>query len=175
VAGALRALLLAAQVLLVACGTVTPSSVDWPEELPRRSLFVAAWEADAANRQLQDLDNYLDWVQRFYIGNNLVPGWTTMTRELQARVTPLRWQAVEPRMQALGERIAAEWAKDNSLRRINTRCAAVWRDALQESLVRDDLDGFLTRLEADVTALLDGSLVADQIRFERYYVDEFDS
>lgn len=174
-AGALRALLFLSQVLLVACGTVTSPPADWPPELPQRERFTEAWEADAANRQLQDLDTYLGWVQRFYAGNNLVPGWTTMTLELQARVKSSGWQAVAPRLQALGERIAVEWAKDNSLRRINTRCAAVWRDALQEALVRDDLDTFLSRLEADVTALLDGSLAADLIRFERYYVDDFDA
>src|SRR5690606_11699224 len=102
------------------------------------------------------------------------PGWTGMTEQLRERLEPGRWPPVETALRDLGGRIAAEWAKDNSVRRINTRCAAVWRDALQEALSRDDLAAFLERLDQDVAALLGGSLDAGMIRFERYYVDEFD-
>lgn len=173
-AGALRVLALLCLVALSACVSVAPPAATWPEYLPARETFVAAWETDTANQQVQALDDYLEWVQRFYAGNNLVPGWTGMTAQLRERLEAARWPGVEAALQDLGGRIAAEWAKDNSVRRINTRCAAVWRDALQESLGRDDLDAFLIRLEQDVEALLAGRLDAGMIRFERYYVDEFD-
>jgi hypothetical protein len=57
---------------------------------------------------------------------------------------------------------------------LDTRTAAVWRDALLEALAQDDLDAYLLRLEQDVAALMNGELANDTIRFERYYVDEFD-
>lgn len=172
-AGSLRCVVLACLLLLTACVGVGPMP-EWPAELPPRDYFVQTWSVDAANAEVQARDDYLEWVQRFYAGNNLVPGWTGMTEQLRTRLEPPRWPPLAARLQELGARIAAEWAKDNSVRRINTRCAAVWRDALQEALVRDDLAAFLDRLEQDVDALLAGNLDADTIRFERYYVDEFD-
>jgi hypothetical protein len=74
----------------------------------------------------------------------------------------------------LGRHIGGEWAKHNDVRRLNTRTAAVWRDALLEALRQNDLDAYLLRLEEDVAAMLSGQLGNDAIRFERYYVDEFD-
>jgi hypothetical protein len=37
-----------------------------------------------------------------------------------------------------------------------------------------ELNLYLTRLNADIAALLDGELTSDDITFERYYIDEFD-
>src|SRR5690606_37096368 len=125
-------------------------------------------------QRVQAEDDYLLWVTRFYTGNGPVPGWLDMTEQVLERL-PLEQHAnVEARLFELGGRIGMEWAKDNSVRRINTRAAGVWRDALLEALAQDDLDAFLDRLSADVDALLNGTLDGDAIRFERYYVDEFD-
>jgi hypothetical protein len=81
---------------------------------------------------------------------------------------------VSSRLFELGRTISVEWAKSNEERLIDTRNAAVWRDALQEALSQGDLDNYLDRVDADVSAILAGSLAGEEIRFERYYVDEFD-
>ncbi len=164
---------LCCMALLAAC--VTQESLPtWPGELPPRSSFQELWRADAANRDVQSEADYLLWVTRFYQGFNMVPGWLGMTEQVKARLPAEQWQNAEPRLRELGRRIGAEWAKDNTVRKLNTRTAAVWRDALLEALAQDDLDAYLLRLEQDVAALMDGELANDAIRFERYYIDEFD-
>jgi hypothetical protein len=160
-------------LLLAGCATreVLPT---WPGELPERNWFQQQWRADAENRSVQSQADYLLWVTRFYEGFNLVPGWLGMMEQVEARLPEAQWQQVAPSLRELGRSIGAEWAKDNAVRKLNTRTAAVWRDALLEALAQNDLDAYLLRLEQDVAALLDGELANDAIRFERYYVDEFD-
>lgn len=168
-------LLLVAPCLLWLAACVGPApAVPWPAELPPRSLFQQQWRADAANRDVQTRADYLMWVLRFYQGYNLVPGWLGMMEQVRSRVPDPQWRSIEPRLWQLGQLIGGEWAKDNSVRKLNTRAAAVWRDALLEALSRQDLDNYLQRLEQDVAALLAGQLDGDSIRFERYYTDEFD-
>jgi hypothetical protein len=159
--------------VLTACATRAPD-VSWPEGAAPIELFRAEWRGNPALQRVQDENDYLEWVERFYTGNGPVPGWLGMTQQVLERLPPGRHEYVSTRLYDLGGRIGAEWAKDNSLRRVNTRAAGVWRDALLEALAQDDLDAFLERLSADVDALLAGSLDNDTIRFERYYVDEFD-
>ena len=161
-------------VLLLVLTGCASAPAPWPADLPPRVVFLAAWEADVPNQALQTRDDYLLWVERFYTGYNLAPGWLDVTRETLALIQEAERPDVAQRLGGLGTRIAAEWAKDNSVRRIATRHAAVWRDALVEAIAQADLLAYLARVEADVTALLGGELDPDAVVFERYYVDEFD-
>ncbi|MDY6981525.1 MAG: hypothetical protein SV422_00405 [Pseudomonadota bacterium] len=159
--------------LLTACASRAPTP-SWPEGAASPELFRMEWRRRADVQRVQAEEDYLLWVTRFYTGNGPVPGWLDMTEQVLERLPPERRGNIEARLFDLGGRIGAEWAKDNSVRRINTRAAGVWRDALLEALAQDDLDAFLDRLSADVDALRNGTLDGDAIRFERYYVDEFD-
>ena len=85
-----------------------------------------------------------------------------------------RHEEVRQRLFHLGGRIGSEWAKPNAVRRLNTRNAAVWRDALIESINQGELDDYIDRVETDVESLLAGELSKEDIFFERYYIDEFD-
>jgi len=148
---------------------------DWPAGVPAASPFRAAWRADAANRSLQSEADYLQWVQRFYLGGNLVPGWLDLSEQVLQDLNEAEQASVSGRLWQLGMRIGREWAKDNAVRRVNTRMVAVWRDALLEALRREDLEAYLLLLEHDVAALLAAELGAEEILFERYYINEFDS
>jgi hypothetical protein len=158
---------------LAACVSI-PRVTDLPEHLPPVSWYVAAWQDDSANQQYQSLDEYLVWVRRFYEGFNIAPGWDDLTRQVLERIPASDQEVVSSRLFELGRTISVEWAKSNEERLIDTRNAAVWRDALQEALSQGDLDNYLDRVDADVSAILAGSLAGEEIRFERYYVDEFD-
>jgi hypothetical protein len=160
-------------VLLAACATRGPEPA-WPEGIPPRSQFSAEWQASVDNHALQSEADYLLWVTRFYEGYTPVPGWLDMTQQVLARLPQQQHAAINARLFELGARIGAEWAKDNAVRRLNTRSAGVWRDALLEALARDELNAYLDLLSADVDALLAGELDNAAIVFERYYVDEFD-
>ena len=166
-------ILLALVVLLAACAGRAPEP-PWPLGIPSSSQFSVEWQASPGNQALQSEDEYLQWVARFYEGFGAVSGWLDMTRQVLERVPQPERAYISARLFELGARIGAEWAKDNSLRRVNTRSAAVWRDALLEALAHGELNTYLDRLSVDVDALLGGALDDDAIRFERYYVDEFD-
>ncbi len=165
-------ILLALVALLAACTSRAPEP-DWPFGIPPREQFSAEWRSSTANHALQSEGEYLVWVARFYEGFSAVPGWLDMTRQVVERLPQAQREHISARLFELGARIGAEWAKDNSVRHVTTRTAAVWRDALLEALARDELDPYLDRLSTDVDALLAGTLDNDVIRFERYYVDEF--
>ena len=163
-------LLLAA---LSSCST-TPRVEDWPDNMPPVSYYVDAWQLDESNQRLQVLDDYLVWIRRFYEGFNIAPGWFNLTEQVFERLPASRHEVIGNRLYELGRIISVEWAKHNDVRLIDTRNAAIWRDALQESLSKNDLDNYLERVEADIAAMLAGTLTRSDIEFERYYVDEFD-
>lgn len=160
--------------LAIALGSCATTPVSWPSTLPPLSHFQANWDNDAANQQIQPEDEYLLWVQRFYEGFNTVPGWFELETQVLARLPEEERASAAEQLAALGMTIGGEWAKDNSVRRIDTSTVATWRDALQESLSRMEFNSYLMLLTRDITALLDGSLTTDDITFERYYTDEFD-
>jgi hypothetical protein len=166
-------LLLALIALLAACVS-RPPGPEWPSGIPARDYFRAEWRESVDNQPLQGEDEYFLWVTRFYEGYGAVPGWLNMTTQVLQRLPAAQRDAIGARLFELGGRIGAEWAKDNSVRLLTTRSAGVWRDALLEALARDELDSYLDRLSTDVDALLSGALHNDAIRFERYYIDEFD-
>ncbi len=166
-------LLLTLIALLAACAT-RPPEPPWPDGIPPRAYFETEWRESARNQALQSEEQYLLWVTRFYTGYGAVPGWLNMTSQVLQRIPPAERAQIEARLFELGGRIGAEWAKDNSVRLLSTRSAGVWRDALLEALARNELNAYLDRLSADVDALLSGELHNDAIRFERYYIDEFD-
>lgn len=168
-------LLLLTLLQLGACRSVeAPSSYDALVGGDEQYFFTA-WEGDQANQQLQTRPQYMDWVVRFYNGAGNVPGWSQMTQQVLQRLPVEQQNAIAPRLALLGRRIGAEWAKDNSVRLVDTGAVAAWRDALLEALAQNDLDPYLARLTADLDALLSHQLQADAIRFERYYKDEFDN
>jgi hypothetical protein len=166
-------LLLVLMAALAACA-MRPPEPPWPPGIPPRAVFEAEWRDSPDNRPLQSQEEYLLWVTRFYTGYGAVPGWLTMTEQVLQRLPEVEHDAIEARLLELGARIGAEWAKDNAVRLLSTRSAGVWRDALLEALARNELSSYLDRLSADVDALLSGRLHNDAIRFERYYIDEFD-
>ena len=157
-------------LVLSSCSSFGP----WPGGAADRDYFEALYAEDEANQALQEEADYLYWIRRFYNGLNLVPGWNQASRQLLARVEEEQQAEVSDRLDILGRDIASEWAKDNRVRLINTRMVNIWRQALMEAIAQDDLLPFLDVLEADVNALLSGSLDGDDIYFERYYEDEFD-
>jgi hypothetical protein len=145
----------------------------WPDGIPARAFFVEQWQQDAVNRDIQPIEDYLLWINRFYQGFNLVPGWLQVIERVSSRVAVEESATVRLQLEGLGRRIGSEWAKDNQVRKLNTRMAAVWRDALIEALAQDDLQAYIARMSQDVEGIMAGALQGDDIQFERYYLDEF--
>lgn len=162
--------------ILTLSSCVSNTSVEeWPKEIPPRSVFVETWKQQrAAGTNDSSLDAHLVWVVRFYQGSVLYPiGWNDMTRSLlDSLETQQLRQAIGPRLRALGEKICIEWAQNNSARKIDSSAIAVWGNALRTSAERNEQEYFVSKVEADVEALLVGELNYRQIVRERYYPQE---
>ncbi len=158
-------------LLLSAC-SLFQGAGPWPNEIPPQQYFIDQYESAESNKAFQDQDNYLKWVQIFYQGSTLSPGWIVLSEELLLEARVDKRAEYKEKMSVLGRLIGAEWAKDNRTRLIDTRCASVWRNALLEAISLNDLDNYIARFEEDVNAILAGSLDKNDIQFERYYEEE---
>jgi hypothetical protein len=85
--------------------------------------FRARYEADAANKGKQSWSDYLGWVRTFYEGKRFPPvaGWSDRERDLLAKA-PAQREAIV----AVGRALAAEWAKDNAVRKVSTSDLQGW-------------------------------------------------
>ncbi|MES2675680.1 MAG: hypothetical protein V4660_15675 [Pseudomonadota bacterium] len=169
-------LLLISVVLLNACVTHAPKEAQWPTDIPSRSFFVAAYEADLDNKEIQDRDEYLLWVFRFYKGWELYRnGWSQVISDSLIGVTdPVVAQEIKTKMEFIGSTIATEWAKTKKDRRILTRHVVVWGNALIESIKRGERVTLINKVLSDVTGLLSGAIDLDDVKAERYYPKDKD-
>jgi hypothetical protein len=160
-------------IALSGCATYF-DGLDWPVEAYPRDYFKAAFQEDGLASAYQTEEDYLIWVTRFYNGFSLAPGWLNLTEQVKDRLDEPYRSEVALRLYHLGGRIGSEWAKDNEVRVLDTRNAAVWHDALIEALSQNDLDDYIVRVEEDIESLFAGELKREDIFFERYYEDDFE-
>ena len=85
--------------------------------------FKQRYEADAANKAKQSWRDYWSWVGTFYEGKRFPPvaGWSEREKELVAKA-PTQRAAIE----RVGRALAAEWAKDNAVRKVSTSDLQTW-------------------------------------------------
>ena len=90
--------------------------------------FRDAYAKDAANQARQSWDEYRRWVRTFYDGKRLppVPGWSAREEEILAKTPTARRDAVRTTLAETGKALAAEWAKDNAVRRVSTSDLQTW-------------------------------------------------
>lgn len=89
---------------------------------------------DAANRAKQSEREYLSWVERFYEGQRFPPiaGWRRRGEDLARRFPGARELLAE-----VGRGLAAEWAKDNAVRKVSTSELQAWGRQL-EAATKDE-------------------------------------
>lgn len=85
--------------------------------------FREQYERDASNKAKQSWKDYWGWVQTFYKGKAFPPvaGWSDREKELVAKAPGQRDAIV-----TVGRALAAEWAKDNSVRKVSTSDLQSW-------------------------------------------------
>lgn len=153
--------------LLAACSTaVTPEN--WPELAPPYHYFREVFRGDEANRARQSEEEYLGWVRRFYEGRRALPSWQEMTESLSREVGEDQRLLVQDLGFRLGRRIAAEWAKDNAVRRIDTGMLSLWGSVILSGDTPGERLQAMLAIDRDTRALLDGSLPAGEITEDRY-------
>ncbi|PCH61819.1 MAG: hypothetical protein COC19_04105 [SAR86 cluster bacterium] len=164
----LKLLASACVILLAACvGRQTPAH--WPESIPSQVFFQANYLADESNSDDQSQAEYLNWVLSFYQGSLLSPrGWLTLQASVLQALPENRQATLMPKLTDLGASIAAEWAKQNHLRRVDTRHLSLWGSVMQMSLSEAQLLQAVAFIGRDVTALLTGELQGPQVTSQRY-------
>ncbi len=159
--------------MLVACSS-TPRHTVWPVELPPKQYFVTYYQQDPDFQKITKLDTYLLWIRRFYFGWDFYRrGWLQATDELTATLNTHEEKVKGKRlMLAIGAKISAEWAKDRTLRVINTRHMIIWGNALNNSMVKKQQFSVLSLVKNDVESLLKREIKPKEIITSRYYNPE---
>ena len=152
----MRSSLVLVVVVLAGCVSTSSRSTD--------PLFAQSWNDDLRNRDIQPREQYLEWVDKFYDGTPFVIGWTRRQAELSAS-GGLEAQSTLDR---LGLLVAAEWAKDNEVRRIDNDLLLRIGAILAEARDKGRLVPVAETLIEDVQALLAGTLDAKKIDAPRY-------
>ena len=63
----------------------------------------------------------------------LVDGWQDITREILAKMPPEKREEQRRILEKLGEKIGREWARDNSIRKIDTDMLRQWGKELRKT------------------------------------------
>jgi predicted Zn finger-like uncharacterized protein len=120
---------------------------------PREADFRPEYNRDAANRELEPWPEYWSWITQFYRGNLLSRGWTAEGRGLIERVRSEQTRGeLRAMLNDLGRKVAAEWAKHKSVRKINTGDLLTSGQRLQAAKRRDDGSGRAIREAIAATA-----------------------
>jgi len=97
-----------------------------------------------------------EWYKKFEDGTFVIKGWRSRTKEIiKPFVSPER-EMLKEKLDRLGEKIGREWARDNSIRRIDTPMLQSWGNDLVAAR-REGADALVRKiesLEVDVDHLL---------------------
>jgi hypothetical protein len=127
---------------LLAAGSPVAEVADTTWYEPQEADFKAHYETDKANMSKQTFKDYFGWVKSFYAGNFLDSGWTKRGQELVSSVRKEETRAaLRKKLNALGKTIAAEWAKANDARKVDTSKLIAWGTRLQDAKKNDQGDG----------------------------------
>ncbi len=127
---------------------------------PVPSDFRAAYEMDENNSSRQTWDDYYSWVIKFYGGNLFDSGWTKRAVEVLEGVQSEQVRdELRASLNELSQMIAAEWSKDNAVRKISTSDLSAFGSRLLLAKSKDDGTGAnirkeITAIWADVEAKL---------------------
>lgn len=165
----MKAILASILLSLALASCITPSIRNWPETVPRQGLFVQAYRADPANRQLQSQQEYLEWILGFYQGTLIYPtGWLDVEERLLQDTPASEKPTLDARLEQLGIVIGSEWAKENDQRLIDNRMLALWGSTLQLMQGFDEQMQAIDEVSKDIDALFLGTLKKEDITESRY-------
>ena len=82
--------------------------------------------------KLQSEKEYNDWIKTFYTGSFLIKGWDDRKKEVLSYLSEKK-DEVAALLDEAGEIIAPEWAKDNSVRKIDNSDLMHWGDQMKKA------------------------------------------
>jgi hypothetical protein len=121
---------------------------DW--YAPKEADFRPEYDRDTANQAKESWQEYWSWVNKFYEGDFFTQGWTKQGKGLLEVVRSERTRdELRATLNDLGRRVAAEWSKDNGVRKIDTANLLQFGRQLQIARQRDDGSGSSIRAAVD--------------------------
>lgn len=123
------------------------------------AYFRARYDADARNVAKQSWSEYQKWVTAFYEGKRFPPvtGWDARRAAILRDVPSASRDEIAPLLDEVGRTLAAEWAKDNGVRRVSTADLQTWGKRFTDA-TRDPaaLMAALRDVQAEVAKRLSG-------------------
>ncbi|HEX2021444.1 MAG TPA: hypothetical protein VHH36_01930 [Candidatus Thermoplasmatota archaeon] len=116
------------------------------------TFFRARYEADRANQAKQPWKEYADWVKSFYEGRRFppVPGWNDRERDMLKGLAEADRARLAPLVSEVGRALAAEWAKDNAVRKVSTSDLQAWGKRFGDARGAAALEAALSEVKAEV-------------------------
>ncbi len=141
----------------------------WPEDIPEQRHFRHLYQGDKANAQLQSEVEYLTWVARFYQGWEMMPiGWDDISGSVLVDLQPSQYRHIDRKLSRIGVQISGEWAKDNSVREIDSRMLSLWAGVMQADFSAEYRVQAVDLIAQDVALLLQGALAPEAVDEYRY-------
>jgi len=142
---------------------------EWPDTVPAQDTFLQAYQQDLENQARQTDVEYLTWIVRFYEGwEMMAAGWNDMTPVVLSDLNAQQSEQVTDMRDNLGVLIAAEWAKDNDERIIDTAMLSLWGGVMVAALEPEVRIDAIELITDDVERLLAGELAPARINDDRY-------
>ncbi len=141
----------------------------WPEDIPEQRHFRSLYQDDKINAQLQSEIEYLTWVSRFYQGWEMMPiGWDDISGSVLVDLEPAQHRYLNRKLSRIGVQISGEWAKDNSVREIDSRMLSLWAGVMQADFSAQYRVRAVDLIAQDVALLLQGALAPEAVDEYRY-------
>ncbi|MEX0962726.1 MAG: hypothetical protein WDZ52_01615 [Pseudohongiellaceae bacterium] len=167
--GSLRSCSLVAMLLCLLASCLAPDIDDWPDTIPSKRLFIAAYAADEENQGLQSQTEYLEWTLVFYQGNlTYQSGWADISSNLFPAPSAQQRDALLAKLRELGVAIGSEWSRHNDIRQIDSRMLSLWGSTIQLAPDFETQRETVELIAEDVELLLNGRLDKGEILETRY-------
>ena len=97
------------------------------------------------------------WYRTFHEGSLLVDGWQDIMKDLLATIKPSEQAQHRTVLERLGDKIGREWAKDNSIRKIDTEMLREWGKVLRQTAKKkpENLTAVIQNLVQNVKAIVE--------------------
>lgn len=128
---------------------ITISAID-------QEFFKNEYNQDKENQKKQKLEDYLEFVKKFYEGTFLAKGWNGRIQEILSVLKSEEEKSkIKEKLEGLGKKMAAEWAKDNNVRKISTDDLKRWGSELEKAKEEErgggkKLDEVIKKIEDEV-------------------------
>ncbi len=133
------------------CGSEEPCEAK-EFDSPSPQDYRVEYDRDVANQKKQTWGQYWSWVKSFHEGSFFCSGWTDRAKTMVDGVKPgpVRKKLVKE-INAFGQDICKEWAKDSSVCKVGTTDLTRWGKIIEKAKKIDEGDGdALARAVAEI-------------------------